>query len=244
MELTQKILIHSALGVAVFAVMFGVSGVLLGRLVSGPSTQTAAERTTVPFEETERFAQQVGHSSGEYVENAGQAVFDNEQLAVEAPRPKPTNPTQVLGVQTPADVAERKIEVDLSEQKLRAWDGPKLAYELPVSTGVARHPTVKGTFRVWRKVLSQSYRGGSRVLGNYYYLPNVPYSLFFYKGYAIHGAYWHNDFGIRRRSHGCVNLSIADARKVYEWAMPVMPVGVRALNATADNPGIVVSIHD
>lgn len=71
--------------------------------------------------------------------------------------------------------------------------------------------------------------GGS---GRYYYnLPNVPYTMFFenekiprWKGYGIHGAYWHNDFGTPR-SHGCVNLPVDAARKLYYWADPVLPEG-------------------
>ncbi|MBI2034926.1 MAG: L,D-transpeptidase [Candidatus Levybacteria bacterium] len=67
--------------------------------------------------------------------------------------------------------------------------------------------------------------------------------LFFHKAYAIHGAYWHNDFGISRRSSGCINLRIEDAQQVYNWAGPAMSVGVGALNSTDDNPGIKVVVH-
>ena len=58
--------------------------------------------------------------------------------------------------------------------------------------------------------------GGNKGLGTYYDLPNVPYVVYFYKGYAIHGTYWHNNFG-HPMSHGCVNLSIENAKLIYNF---------------------------
>lgn len=60
-------------------------------------------------------------------------------------------------------------------------------------------------------------RGGNRFSGNYYYLPGVPSVMYFYQGYAIHGTYWHHNFG-QPMSHGCVNLTIEDAKWFYDWA--------------------------
>jgi len=84
---------------------------------------------------------------------------------------------------------------------------------------------------------------------NYYNLPNVPYVMFFendqvpgWKGYGIHGAYWHNDFG-RPKSHGCVNLPVGAAEKLYYWANPVLPAGKTSVSATADNLGTRVIIY-
>ena len=84
--------------------------------------------------------------------------------------------------------------------------------------------------------------GGSKELGTYYYLPNVPNNMFFYKGYAIHGAYWHNNFG-HPMSHGCVNEPLANAAQIFEWAEPVVPLGVNAVRATPENPGTRVYVH-
>lgn len=74
--------------------------------------------------------------------------------------------------------------------------------------------------------------------------PNVPYSLFFHQGYAIHGAYWHNDFGIKRRSSGCINLKPEEAGVIYNWAGPAMTSGEGAVNSTSDNPGVRVVVHE
>jgi len=104
---------------------------------------------------------------------------------------------------------------------------------------------------VWGKVRSQRYKGGTPGTNTYYNLPNVPYSLFWgggdvpnWKGYAIHGAYWHNDFGIKNRSSGCVNVKPEEAGLLYTWAGPAMPEEVGAINSTEDNPGVRVVIHE
>lgn len=84
--------------------------------------------------------------------------------------------------------------------------------------------------------------GGSKELGTYYNLPNVPHNMFFYQAYALHGAYWHNNFG-QPMSHGCVNSPLANAAAIFDWAGPVLPEGVNALRASADNPGTRVYVH-
>ena len=84
--------------------------------------------------------------------------------------------------------------------------------------------------------------GGSQDLGTYYNLPNVPNSMFFHLGYAIHGAYWHNNFG-HTMSHGCVNEPLANAAQIFDWAGPVVPAGQNAVRATEQNPGTRVWVH-
>lgn len=117
--------------------------------------------------------------------------------------------------------AERYIEVDLSEQKLRAWDGGSLFLETPVSTGLPWWPTPTGEFRIWIKLRSTKMEGGSGRY--YYYLPNVPYVMYFengsvpgWRGYGLHGTYWHNAFGTPR-SHGCINLPTNVAKELFYW---------------------------
>ncbi len=143
---------------------------------------------------------------------------------------------------------EKWIEVDLSEQKLRAWDGEDLFLETLVSTGLPWWPTPKGEFRIWSKVRSTKMEGGT---GKYYYnLPNVPYVMFFEnaevkgsRGFSLHGTYWHNDFG-NVHSHGCVNLPTPIAEKLYYWATPVNPEAKGYTRASDENPGTRVLIHD
>lgn len=150
----------------------------------------------------------------------------------------------VLGVST----EERWIDVDLSEQKLRAWEGNSLFLEAPVSTGLSWWPTPTGEFRIWIKLRYAKMEGGSGKY--YYYLPNVPYVMYFenseipgYRGYGIHGAYWHNDFGTPR-SHGCVNLAPNVAGQLYHWVSPTLSEGKSSIRATAQNPGTRIVIHE
>ncbi|MBE8997019.1 MULTISPECIES: L,D-transpeptidase [unclassified Nostoc] len=105
----------------------------------------------------------------------------------------------------------RLIEIDLSEQRLRAWEGKKLVYSYRISGGKRSTPTPIGRFRINSKYRTHRMRGRG------YNIPDVPYTMYFYRGYAIHGAYWHNRFGTPV-SHGCVNLPVKQARNVYNWA--------------------------
>lgn len=211
--------------------------------LSSDRPQNLRELTTPKWENETAFLASLENQSGEYEENLGSPVFDNQVLAVIPPKVDSVS-SQVLSYTTASDGSEKWIEVDISDFRLTAWEGNRKVLEFPVSTGRPGYNTVRGEFRVWRKVASQTYRGGSRERGDYYYLTNVPYSLFFHKGYAIHGAYWHNDFGIKNRSSGCVNLSPANAQAVYEWAAPSVPGGLKAVNATPDNPGVRIVVHD
>ncbi len=115
------------------------------------------------------------------------------------------------------------IDVNLSEQRLVAYEGSTVVFSSLVSTGVARHPTVTGTFNIYLKYTSQAMTGGTG--SEYYYLPGVPYVMYFYESYAIHGAYWHNNFG-RVMSHGCVNMPVEASRFMYNWAPMGTPVKV------------------
>lgn len=154
-------------------------------------------------------------------------------------------PLSVLGDTT----QEKRIEVDLSNQKTYAFEGDRLVYEFTVSTGKwARTPT--GEFRIWAKVRSQKMSGGDKALGTYYYLPNVPYVMFFsndqiakMRGFSFHGTYWHENFG-HPMSHGCVNMRTSDAQTLYEWANPIV-TNQKAWSTLADasNNGTRVLIY-
>jgi hypothetical protein len=84
--------------------------------------------------------------------------------------------------------------------------------------------------------------GGDKAKNTYYYLPNVPFVMYFYQGFGLHGAYWHNNFG-HPMSHGCVNMAIPDAEKIFYWVGPVLPEGASVVNSTKDNPGTRVVVR-
>lgn len=131
---------------------------------------------------------------------------------VTTPAPAPSTPPMT-------DYGSKWIDVDLTYQILRAYAGQTLVFQTLVSTGLPATPTVVGNYRVYAKYVSAPMSGPG------YYLPNVPYIMYFYRGYALHGTYWHSNFG-RPMSHGCVNLSVADAEWLFNWAEVGTPVVV------------------
>lgn len=103
------------------------------------------------------------------------------------------------------------IEVILAEQRLIAWEDGRAVLSASISSGTLKHPTVRGSFKIYKKYVRQRMRGQG------YDLPNVPFVMYFTGSYALHGTYWHNNFG-RPMSHGCVNLPTGTAGWLYEWA--------------------------
>jgi len=137
----------------------------------------------------------------------------------------------------PISATEKWIEVNLTQQRVIAWEGNVPVMTFLSSTGLPGTPTVVGNFNIYWKLIS------TLMVGPGYYLPEVPYTMYFYAGYALHGAYWHDNFG-QPMSHGCVNLSNENSKKLFEWANPVLPPGKTEVVATADNPGTLVVIHE
>jgi lipoprotein-anchoring transpeptidase ErfK/SrfK len=136
--------------------------------------------------------------------------------------PLPTDTAMPWPTDTPVPVVppissggERWIDVNLSQQMLYAYEGDSIVGSFLVSTGVWQFPTVTGQFHTYIKLVS------TLMAGDGYYLPNVPYTMYFYKGYGIHGTYWHNNFG-HPMSHGCVNMYTPDAEWLFNWA----PLGI------------------
>lgn len=106
---------------------------------------------------------------------------------------------------------ERWIDVNLSEQRVYAYEGDVVVNSFLASTGVAATPTVTGEYKIYVKVRIQDMSGPG------YYLKDVPWVMFFYEDYGFHGTYWHNNFGTPM-SRGCVNLTVDDAAWLFSWA--------------------------
>ena len=136
------------------------------------------------------------------------------------PAPAPPSPA------ANAPTTGRWIDVSLSTQTITAYEGTRAVRSALVSTGVAKTPTPVGRFAIYVRYKSQTMSGGSKASNDYYYLPNVPNVMYFYEAYALHGTYWHRNFG-RPMSRGCVNLSLADAEWFFNWADIGTPVVVR-----------------
>lgn len=186
----------------------------------------------------------VNDLSGKFDPKEARAEFQGKTVAV------PSQETLAY-VRAEKDVlgetsTSKRIEVNLSNQHLYAYEGDQVVMDFPVSTG-KWWPTPTGEFNIWVKLRYTKMEGGNKAINTYYYLPNVPYTMFFYgenaskgAGYGIHGAYWHNNFG-HPMSHGCINMAIEDAGKVFAWADP--QTSGWSAPATADNPGTKIVIY-
>lgn len=184
-------------------------------------------------------------SAGGYYDRTDEKSYfhGQEALSYEVPLPKKKPPTAVLGEHT----GNKRIEVDLSSQRVYAYEGNNRVYAFVVSTG-KWGATPTGSFTIQYKTRAQKMSGGSRALNTYYYLPNVPYVQFFgnsqipwSRGFSFHGTYWHSNFG-NPMSHGCINMRTEDAEKLYYWTTPALG-DKRTIKATADNSGTPVVIY-
>jgi LysM repeat protein len=136
---------------------------------------------------------------------------------------------------------EKWIAVDLSEQRVTAYEGTTPVRTFVVSTGLPHTPTVTGSFRIWAKTPVQDMYGGNRAAGTYYYLSNVPWVQYFYEDYAFHGTTWHANFG-RPASRGCINMRTDEAKWLFEWAAPVHTKQGWFISDD-ENPGTLVVVH-
>ncbi len=140
-------------------------------------------------------------------ETPGSMVMEivNDTPTSESSAPAPSAPEYASGN------GERWIDVDLTNQAVYAYEGDVAVNSFIVSTGTWLTPTVTGQYKIYVKIRSGSMSGPG------YYLPNVPYIMYFYKSYGLHGTYWHNNFGTPM-SHGCVNLRTDEAAWLFNWA--------------------------
>jgi lipoprotein-anchoring transpeptidase ErfK/SrfK len=171
------------------------------------------------------------------------AVYDNQRVAVPGVSEDEDSQREVLGLSD----ALKRIEIDLTNQRLYAYEGDRQVYNFLISSGKwGRTPT--GVFRIWVKLRYTKMEGGSKALRTYYYLPNVPYVMYFFndaiprwRGYGLHGTYWHDNFG-HPMSHGCINMKTEEVAQLYYWAQPDLK-GKQSIYASGDNQGTQIIIY-
>ena len=144
-----------------------------------------------------------------------------------------------------AKEGERWIDVSIAKQVLLAYDGTQPAYATLISSGEAgledpttSKSTARGIFRIHTKHLTTTM--SSKIVGEEFELKDIPYVQYFEEGYALHAAYWHDDFGTPR-SHGCINLAPEDARWLFQWTEPQLPSGWHGVRKALS--GSVVFVH-
>jgi len=148
---------------------------------------------------------QVGWIKTTFVD-LGRFSLKYDYLPTEIPPPTETATPVVL-----SGIEDRWIDIDLSEQTLRAYDGTEMVGSFLVSTGIDIFPTETGKYRIYVKMRYSDMRG------NDFFLPDVPFSMYYSGDFSIHGTYWHHSFGTPM-SHGCVNMDTRDAEWLYSWA--------------------------
>jgi len=170
---------------------------------------------------------------GKFVQLAGLGWVARDEVRIATPTEPPA------GLLTPD---ERWIDIDVDEQVLVAYEGPKPVYATLVSTGRRTHDTPIGTFRIERKVAERtmSSKPGD---DEPYSVDRVPWTAYFTGSFALHAAYWHGQFG-ERKSHGCVNLAPADARTLYRWSAPALVPAWSEVHGHVDQPGSIVRVRD
>lgn len=142
----------------------------------------------------------------------------------------------------PETVGKDELWLDFSRdsQVIVVYRGEKPIYATLSSSGKYGHRTPLGVYRVEKKVAKTTMNSRADA-EEPYEVKNVPWTLFYHHGYAVHGAYWHNKFGTPV-SHGCMNLAPTDAKLVYEMLGPEVPAGWSVVTATYDHPGAIVRV--
>ena len=139
---------------------------------------------------------------------------------------------------------EKWIDVDLSEQRVVAYEGTRPVRSFVVSTGLPGTQTREGVFRIWTATRIQDMDGDNPAAADYYFLPDVEWVQYFDGEIAFHGAYWHNNFG-QPMSRGCVNMRNEDAKWLFEWSNPWYDMDGPAWQApTAASPGTLVIVRE
>jgi hypothetical protein len=139
---------------------------------------------------------------------------------------------------------DKWIEIDLFEQTIAAYEGARMVYATMISSGRTATATPTGLYRVYYKVREGKMSNPDVDDGSptWYYIEDVPWTLYFHEGYSIHAAFWHDAFGFLR-SHGCVNLAPRDAEWFFHWSQPPMPEGRDTLHIGSGTPSTWVWAH-
>lgn len=178
---------------------------------SAASTQPATTDADIPTKVATPTPQEEGPTA------TPQATETPAALAMEAVVDTPTSEFGVPTSSAPLpDIAKtgngvRWIDVDLTNQAVYAYEGEVMVNSFIVSTGTWLTPTVTGQYNIYVKYRYANMHGPG------YFLPDVPYVMYFYKGYGLHGTYWHSNFG-HPMSHGCINLRTDNAGWLFDWA--------------------------
>ncbi len=152
----------------------------------------------------------------------------------------------------PADLGatERWVDVNVTTQTLVAYVGTRPVFATLVSSGKEStvkekdHRTPRGEWRIREKHVTTTMDGDGTAAGDLpYSIEDVPYVAYFHRSFALHGAFWHKNYGVRM-SHGCINLAPLDAKYLFFFTDPRVPPGWHGVFATEGRPGSRVVVHE
>ena len=162
------------------------------------------------------------------------------QVRVTAPGPAPEELKQ----------DERWLDVNLAQQTLVAFEGSRPVFATLLSSGKSSkikdkdHSTPLGHWRIREKHVTTTMDGDGTAAGDLpYSIEDVPYVMYFYRSYAVHGAFWHRNYGIQM-SHGCINLSPLDSKRLFFFTAPHIPTGWHGVWSSSSRPGSWVVVHE
>ena len=157
-----------------------------------------------------------------------------ESLYVPTHEMRVVSPDELAPLSSEVPGEQKRIYVDLATQTVTAFEGENPVLVTRCASGAKGTETPVGEFRTYHKGPSIHMTNQGDGTENTYHLPGVPWVSFFTgSGVAFHGTYWHNDYG-RPSSRGCVNLTPNDAKFIYRWTQPEVPIGAPYLNQPGD----------
>jgi hypothetical protein len=137
---------------------------------------------------------------------------------------------------------ERWVHVSLRNQTVAMYEGDRMIFATLGSSGDDEHPTPAGLYRLESKRVTATMDNENNLAGPYL-IQDVPWVMYFKGSYALHGAFWHDRFGLRT-SHGCVNLAPSDARRMFGWIKPDLIQGWHGIFARPGRSGSAVLLTE
>jgi hypothetical protein len=185
-----------------FAWVLDKSGIYTSEVPGGPPS-SRTRRNLVRYERVNIFATAKDDKGSEWY-----MIGPNQWV-------KQTFVAKVKKIDRPKGVSGHWVAVDLYEQTLVAYEDDTPFFATLVASGLPHHETHEGLFKVWAR-MSQDSMSGATGAPSAYALQFVPWVMYFDESISLHGTYWHDLFGYRQ-SHGCVNLTISDAKFLFDW---------------------------
>jgi len=153
-------------------------------------------------------------------------------------------PEAPINFTIPTGVVEGEywIDTNLSSKTVTVFLYDEPVFVTYAAIGRPTNPTITGTYRIWTKLEKTRMQGGPPTVPYVYDLRNVPYTMYYYKSYGLHGTYWHDKFGTQQ-SAGCTNLTQGDAEYIFNIVSPILLDGIKTVYSDKNNPGTVVHNH-